>query len=88
MKVRWSAQASRDLKAAIDYIAERHERAASRAKATLRAAAELLEHRPNSGSRVETNVYKLSRPPYLMLYRFENNAIIITRLNHSSQNWR
>ena len=90
MKVRLTATAERDIDAIVANVSEQNEQAAAHIRrAIARAAAGLgafpLLGRP--GRLAGTRERPLSRYPYMLIYRIQNDTVFVVRVLHQHQQW-
>ena len=87
MRVRWLASAAQSRRDRLDYIAERHPRAAIEAGDKLRVATRLLGHHPWIGRPgvAGTREWVVRGTPFLIVYRVEEDVVTILRLFHVAQ---
>lgn len=88
MRLEWSPFARRDLREAIDYIAEDNPIVANEIEdRILEAARGLLDHpeKGRSGRRTATRKWLVPRTPYLLVYRQTTATIEIVRVWHTSR---
>ena len=85
----WRERARRDVKAAIEYIAEHNAAAAERMQSAIEAFAEELPDHPymcRSG-RIPGTREAVVHPNYILIYRVTMDAVEILRLVHSRQKY-
>ena len=88
MRLKWSPLARRDLREAIDYIAEDNPRAADAMEDGIFAAARTLIDHPQkgrSGRRAGTREWMAPKTPYLLIYRQTAEMVEIVRVWHTSR---
>jgi toxin ParE1/3/4 len=90
VKVRITATARRDIDAIAAYISARDEQAAQRirqaiARAVVGLGAFPLLGRP--GRLAGTRERPLSRYPYVLIYRIQNDVLFVLRVLHQHQQW-
>ena len=91
MKVEWAEAAQDDLAFFSAQAAEIDEDRAIRLLMEARRASEFLERVPYAGAAQddgEIRKLRLGKLPFLILYVVGRDRISVTRLHHSSQNWR
>ncbi len=90
MRVTWSPRARRAREAAIDYIArDKPVAALSQLDAIQRQVGILADH-PEIGrpGRVDgTRELVISRTPFILVYRIDNDAVRILHFLHGAQQW-
>ena len=90
MRVRWSRQAMSDLRRIREYIAQDSLTRANAVVSRLRAVALGLEqfpHRGRPGDHDETRELVVARLPYIVVYRIDDDEIVIMRVLHGAQRW-
>ena len=91
MRVEWAEAAQRDL---ADFAEQAYETDPDRADCLLdeaRKATAFLGRVPFGGSPQDDDglrKLRLDRLPYIILYVVQSDQVYVTRLHHSSQNWR
>lgn len=88
MRVRWLRTASRNLDAAIEYIAKEDPGAAANVYAHIRERVAALAEQPSMGrpGRVfGTRELVIEKYPYIVPYRIQDNEVQILRVFHTSQ---
>lgn len=88
MRLIWAPLAKRDLREAIEYIAEDNPRAADDIEDRIFAAARSLTEHPNkgrSGRRGGTREWMAPKTPYLLVYRHTAAMVEIVRVWHTSR---
>lgn len=90
-RLSWSHSARRDLEAIESrWISERPDFVAE-LFAAARESIDFLGETPGAGSPVgstKLRKWRIGRTPYLMLYRFTRDAVLVLRVYHDHQNWR
>lgn len=89
MKLVWRASALEDLKSIIEYIAERNASAAVRLHSAIEACAEGLRERPllYRPGRVEGTREAVVHPNYILIYEVGAEAVEVTAVVHSRQQY-
>jgi toxin ParE1/3/4 len=90
MRVRFSSRAEEDILNAVRHIAADNPNAARIVSRRIREAAERLRDLPKIGrvGRVEsTRERPVSRTPYLLIYRLDEDEVVVLRILHGRQNW-
>ena len=89
MKLVWRAAALDDLEAIISYIAERNPAAAERLHASIEGCAEILRQHPLSyrPGRIEGTREAVVHPNYILIYEVSGEAVTITAVVHSRQQY-
>lgn len=89
MQLVWLPKARADLRHILDYIAERNAFAADRLNDTIGRAAEMLTLHPFMGriGRVAATREWVAHPNYILIYRVDSDAIVITAVLHARQNY-
>jgi len=89
MKLVWRAEALADLKSIIAYIAERNAPAAMRLHSAIQVCAEGLRERPflYRPGRVEGTREAVVHPNYILIYEVCAEAVEITAVVHSRQQY-
>jgi toxin ParE1/3/4 len=90
MRVFWLERAWQDRRSQLDYIAARNPAAARAMGDLLQAALHQIRDFPLSSpeGRIRgTRELRVSRCPWLIIYRLETDRLVILRLLHSSQEW-
>ena len=88
MRVRWLRTASRNLDAAVAYIAQEDPGAAARVYAHIRERVAALAEQPGMGKlgRVfGTRELVIEKYPYIVPYRIQDNEVHILRVFHTSR---
>lgn len=91
MRVEWAEVAQRDLADLAEQAYETDPDRADRLLAEAGKATEFLGHVPFGGSPQDNDGLRklsLGRLPYIILYVVQSDRVYVTRLHHSSQNWR
>ena len=89
MNLVWRESARRDVKAAIEYIAEHNAIAADRMNSAIEACAERLSEHPymyRPGRELGTRE-AVVHPNYILIYRVTADAVEIVRLLHTRQQY-
>lgn len=86
----WSVRALEQYAAAIDYLAERNEPAASKLARRIDEAVVSLSKRPlgRPGDAARTYETIVAKTSYLLVFELVGDELRILRLFHMSQNWR
>jgi addiction module RelE/StbE family toxin len=90
MRVVWSGPSRADLKAIFDYISQDNPYAAALVVRRIRDRVRQLERLPRIGrpGRVaSTRELVVSRTPYLVAYRIEEERIAVIRVIHGRREW-
>ena len=89
MRLVWRASALEDLETIIAYIAERNAPAAERLHSAIEACAEGLRERPflYRPGRVEGTREAVLHPNYILIYEVGAEAVEITAVVHSRQQY-
>ena len=90
MRVRWSRPALVDLRRVREYISQDSPTRAGTVVSRLRAAALGLEQFPRRGrpgDREGTRELVVARLPYIVVYRIDDDEIVILRVLHGAQRW-
>ncbi|HEX8480380.1 MAG TPA: type II toxin-antitoxin system RelE/ParE family toxin [Allosphingosinicella sp.] len=89
MKLVWRAEALADLKAIVEYIADRNVPAAMRLFRSIEACAERLRERPllYRPGRVEGTREAVVHPNYILIYEVSVRAVEITAVVHSRRQY-
>ena len=88
MRVRWLRTASRNLDAAIEYIAREDPGAAAKAYTHIREIVAVLAEQPGLGrpGRIfGTRELVIEKYPYIIPYRIQNDEVQILRVFHTSR---
>ena len=88
VKLRYTRQAARQIKAALDYVAERSPRGARSVRDRLEELEALLKDQPYAGHVTDRpGVRRLAALPYpyLIDYRADAGEIVIFRFRHASR---
>jgi toxin ParE1/3/4 len=90
VRVRYRAQALRDLRSIYAYLVERNPRAAEDTTRRIRAAARQLGQFPylgRAGAGAGTREWKVSRAPYIIVYAIDERAeeLVILGVFHGAQ---
>ena len=91
MRVEWAEVAQRDLADFAEQAYETDPDRSDRLLAEAEKATEFLARVPYGGSPQEDNgirKFRLGRLPFVLLYAVQDDSVYVTRLHHSSQNWR
>ena len=89
MDLVWRAEALADLKSIVEYIADRNAPAAARLHSAIEACAERLRERPSlyRPGRVEGTREAVVHPNYILIYEVGADAVEITAVVHSRQQY-
>lgn len=90
MRLSWRPAAEADRLAIYDHIEASNPRAAERVDERISARVSSLRQMPQSGrpGRVEgTRELTVSRTPYFVIYRIEEDMVQILRILHSAREW-
>lgn len=90
MTVRWSRPALLDLRRIREYIAQDSPTMAAATVSRLRTAALGLEQFPRRGrpgDQEGTRELVVARTPYIIVYRIDDDEIVILRAIHGAQRW-
>ena len=90
MKVRWSRPALIALRNIREYIAQDSPARAAGVVNRLRSAAMGLEQFPRRGrpgQMIGTRELVVARTPYVLVYRIEDEVVVIVRVRHGAQRW-
>lgn len=89
MKLVWRADALADLKSIVEYIADRNTPAARGLSSAIEACAERLRQRPYlyRRGRVEGTREAVVHPNYILIYEAGADAVEITAVVHSRQQY-
>jgi len=88
LKLKWTRRALEQLIEAQDYIAQENPQAARQVGERIAAATRLLLTQPRMGhlGRVaETREWPVRRTPYFLVYRLEDETLIVLRVLHGKQ---
>jgi toxin ParE1/3/4 len=88
VKLRYTRQAAKQIKAALDYVAERSPRGARSIRDRLEELEALLQDQPHAGHLTDRpGVRRLATLPYpyLIDYRANDEEIVIFRFRHASR---
>jgi toxin ParE1/3/4 len=88
MRVRWLRTASRNLDAAIEYIARDDPDAAAKVYAQIRESVAALAEQPSMGRPgriIGTRELVIGKYPYIVPYRIQDNEVQILRVFHTSR---
>ena len=90
LKLKWTRLALEQLAEAQDFIAEDNPLAAQQIGERIAAATKLLLTQPRMGraGRIpETYEWVCRRTPYFLVYKLENDDLVILRVIHGKQHW-
>jgi toxin ParE1/3/4 len=90
MKIRWTAVAANDLKAAYEYISERSVLHADKLIGRILSTIEMLERYPHLGreGRLEgTREFAITNTPFIVFYRIRRNQVEILGVLHAARKW-
>ena len=90
MKLKWTRRALEQLAEAQDFIAEENPLAAQQIGERIAAATKLLLSQPRIGraGRIpETHEWVCRGTPYFLVYKLENDDLVILRVIHGKQHW-
>lgn len=88
-KIAFAVQAAQDLRETVEFIAVESPAAADAVRSRIEKSLRLLAGRPYIGQPApetgQTDMRKMSVPPYVVFYRIGDNAVEIARVLHSSR---
>jgi toxin ParE1/3/4 len=90
MKIRWTAVAANDLKAAHEYISEQSVLHADKLIGRILSSIEMLERYPHLGreGRLEgTRELAITNTPFIVFYRIRRNQVEILGVLHAARKW-
>lgn len=90
LKLKWTRRALEQLVEAQDYIAQDNPSAARQVGERINEATRLLLTQPQMGhhGRVAgTHEWVVRRTPYFLVYKLEDDELIILRVIHGKQHW-
>ncbi|MGY6629862.1 MAG: type II toxin-antitoxin system RelE/ParE family toxin [Wenzhouxiangella sp.] len=90
MKLKWTRRALEQLVEAQDYIAQENPQAARQVGERIADASRLLLTQPGIGHRgrvAGTLEWVVRRTPYFLVYKLEDDWLIVLRVIHSKQQW-
>ncbi|MEE4302901.1 MAG: type II toxin-antitoxin system RelE/ParE family toxin [Wenzhouxiangella sp.] len=90
MKLKWTRRALEQLAEAQDYIAQQNPAAAGQVGERIAEATRKLMTQPRMGQRgrvAGTREWVIGRTPYFLVYKLEDDELIILRVIHGKQHW-
>lgn len=88
MRVEWHPRARRDAAAIVEYIADQSPRAAIAVRHAIEQQADRLVDFPRIGKTGRVpGTRELVVPPYILVYRGEDQAVRIMRVIHGARRW-
>ncbi len=90
LKLKWTRRALEQFVEAQKYIAQENPNAARQVGQRIADATKLLLTQPLMGHKgrvAGTREWVVRRAPYFLVYKLENDELIILRVIHSKQNW-
>ena len=91
MKLLWTPEASANLDAAQDFIAQDNPAAAPRLVEAIHAAAQRIVRFPDIGAATEPlplRVFQVARTPFRIYYLARHDDIVIVAVWHGARSWR
>jgi len=90
MKIRWTTPATRQLKAAFDFVAEASERTARKMVMRIWKAADVLRRHPAAGRKgrvAGTRELVVRGTPFVVAYQLRKNVVEILAVWHTARKW-
>jgi plasmid stabilization system protein ParE len=91
LKLVWTIAARHDLEQAVDYVMHGNPEAAMRLLLRIQKSTDLLADFPALGTATTagvSRVWTVPRTPYRVLYRIDEDHVLILRVVHGATDWR